>query len=601
MHGVLYYDRSMDMIAGVPVGMKRSFTQDMHDPQTELTVLQRIVEAIDHAVVITDPDNIITYVNPAYERLTGFSAAEAIGNLPKINQSGHHDKPFYASMWQALLDTGHWEGEIWDRRADGSAYLKYLTLERVVDKDGEPLYHLAIFSDLTDRQLVEAERERLTHYDALTSLPNRLLFHDRLNHEIKVAQRHKASTGLILLNLNRYRLVNESFGFTTGDSLLREVSRRLENCIRITDLMARQENRAARDPDMVSRMEGDRFAFILSELRRPEDAGVVAERLAETLAEPFTVEGEEVFLSASMGIAIYPVNAEESDGLLKCAETAQQQAKGSGSSSYHFFSEDLNRSSADRVRMEAQMRRAIGKESFILHYQPKLDLGSGQVVGMEALVRWPTEEGGMFSPADFIPLAENTGLIRPLGEWILRRALHDTVALQQDNGLSLSVAVNLSARQFQQPELVEIVRSALDASGIDPAQVELELTESMLMDDVGEAIHKMLALRELGVKLAIDDFGTGYSSLAYLRDFPVNTLKIDQTFVRDLTTKADNCIITAVIGLGRGLGLEIVAEGVETAEQQELLRSSGCHLAQGYHIARPMALDALIDHLRHTR
>ncbi len=561
-------------------------------------ILNRVVEQINQAVVVTNADNIITYVNPAYERLTGHTARAAIGQRPNINKSGHHDSAFYEAMWRTLETEGHWEGEIWDRRADGTVYLKYLILERIIDQSGQTSHHVALFHDLSEKKRTEAELERLTHYDDLTDLPNRILFRNRLNHEFNVSNRHKRSTGLILLNLDRFRQINDTFGFTAGDQLLCEIAERFTTCIRRTDLMAVQEDRTERDPDMVSRVSGDAFAFILSEMRQPEDASVVADRLMAKLEQPFEIAGEEVFVSASMGIAIYPQNAASEDALIHCAEEALAQVKQTGRGGYRFYSQEMNASSANRVRLEAQMRRAISEQGFVLHYQPKLDLASQRITGMEALIRWPMEDGRMVSPADFIPLAEDTGLINPIGDWILERAFADTLEIERRTGHRLTVAVNLSARQFQNPKLIDTVADALARSGLPPRQVELEITEGMLMHNVNEACKAMRKLRSLGVALAIDDFGTGYSSLAYLRNFPVNTLKIDRTFVNDLrASTSDACIISAVIGLGLGLGLEIVAEGVETEQQLALLRKSGCHQAQGFHIARPEPLEAIIARL----
>lgn len=573
--------------------------QVLHPGVDRVDLLIQVVESISQAVVITDADNIIIYVNPAYERLTGFTAKESIGKRPTINKSGRHDDDFYAQMWQSLADKCEWEGEIWDRRADGTAYLKHLLLRRIADEDGNTIHHLAIFHDLSEKKQTEADLERLTHYDALTKLPNRLLFRNRLRHEFNVAARHKVSTGLILLNLDRFRLINESFGFVAGDQLLREVAERFTNCIRCTDLIAQQENRTERDPDMVSRMSGDAFSFILSEMRRPDDAGVVTERLLATLRDPFYVVGEEVYISASMGIAIYPQNAADEDDLLHCAELALEQVKREGRGGYRFFSDELNATSADRVRLEAQMRRAIAAEDFTLHYQLKVNLDTGMPVGVEALIRWQTDEGRMIPPGDFIPLAEDTGLINAIGEWTMHRAFADILVIARETGLALQVAVNLSARQFQHPQICETICQALRMSAVPPEQVELEITEGMLMHNAQEACDTMRMLRSLGVHLAIDDFGTGYSSLAYLRNFPVNTLKIDRSFVQDLTAEtSDDCIIRAVIGLGQGLGLQIVAEGVETAEQMALLRHSGCHQAQGFFIARPEPLETVIARIR---
>ncbi len=556
-------------------------------------ILNEIIEGLDDAVVVTDADFIIQYANPAYQQLTGRSAEQSIGQRGCLNRCDLHDDTFYEAIQQRLASHGRWEGEIWDRHANGKAYLRRLLLRRLVDDRGRTTHHIARFEDLSEKKQTEAKLEQLTHYDPLTELPNRLLFRNRLSHEFHIATRHKTSTGIILLNLDRFREINDTFGFNHGDNLLKAVAERFGRCIRRTDLMAREENRIERDPDLVSRMSGDAFAFILSDMRRPDDAGVVADRLLEALHEPFRVLDEEVYISASMGIATFPQNATGEDELLHRAEEALAQAKSAHRGHYRFYSEAMNVSSANRVRLEAQLRRSLAAEGFELYYQPKFELASGRITGLEALIRWPTETG-LVSPADFIPLAEDTGLINPLGEWILQRALNDVVALPPHAGQPLAIAVNLSARQFQNRDLTTSVDQALTRSGIDPQRVELEITEGMLMHNADEACETMQRLRALGVRLAIDDFGTGYSSLAYLHRFPVNTLKIDRTFVQTLgEARSDSCIIDAVIGLGHGLGLEVVAEGIEQPAQLQRLRDAGCQLGQGFLIARPMSLPAL--------
>lgn len=558
-------------------------------------LLSPIVEKIRHALVITDENKQVLYVNPAYEQLTGIPITQALGNPPRINQVEREEPEFYRHIWEELERKGIWEGELWDHRADGTAYLKHLSLQAVCDEQGQLLHYFGLFSDLSEQHRSEAELERLTHYDPLTDLPNRILFRNRLGHEFSIANRHNTRTGLVLLNLDRFKLINDAFGFAAGDHLLVEISQRLQSAIRRTDLLARQEKRQERDSDLISRMGGDDFSFILSELRQPDDASVVAQRLQKSLEAPFLIKGEAVYISASMGIAVYPDNATDEDGLLQCAELALGHCKSQGGNTYRFYNDDQNISSAKRVRLEASLRNTLADQGFTLHYQPKQCLQSGKIIGIEALIRWPTPEG-YIAPAEFIPLAEDTGLINPLGRWILHQAMADTARLQQLTGQKLQVAINLSARQFQRPGLVEQVETALIETRLDADCVELEITESMVVQQVDEAIETMQRLREIGVRLAIDDFGTGYSSLAYLRDFPVNTLKIDQAFIADLFDEQSNMsIITATIGLGKGLGLKVVAEGIETRLQRELLQKAGCDIGQGFYIGYPVSIDELIN------
>lgn len=560
-----------------------------------LELVNRIVEKAHFAITITDADQRILYTNPAYTSMTGRLPDDVRGVRASINQSGRHDSSFYRQMWQTLSEHDYWEGEVWDRRADGSHFMKYLSIETVRDDTGNITNYFSIFTDLTDQKRTEQELERLTHYDPLTDLPNRILFRNRLGHEFNIANRHNSRTGLILLNIDRFSLINQAFGFDTGDELLIEAAGRLRGCIRCTDLLARQEQRLERDADMISRLGGDDFSFILSELRSPEDAAVVARRLCAAFDMPFQVNDEEVYLSASMGIAVYPDNAHEEDELIQLAQGALDQVKREGKGGYLFCSDDQNRSSAERVRLETRLRKAVQKEEFQLYYQPKMDLRSGRFTGVEALLRWPRSDGQMVSPADFIPLAEDTGLINPLGDWIIRQAFLDIIRINQTVECPIQVAINLSVRQFRNPQLLEMINGLIQETGIDPGWIEFEITESMLIEKVDEARSLMDGLRGTGVELAIDDFGTGYSSLAYLRSFPVNTLKIDQTFVRDLFKDDSSAsIINAIIGLARGLNLTIVAEGIETCEQADFLRNQGCHTGQGYYLARPLPFAQVI-------
>ncbi|WP_075879031.1 putative bifunctional diguanylate cyclase/phosphodiesterase [Vreelandella massiliensis] len=565
-----------------------------------LELVNRVMERVSHAVVITDADNRILYVNPAYEKMTGFKLKHVIGKKPSISKSGRHGPEFYRKMWDALHHDLHWEGEIWDRSEDGAVFPKLMSIDRLVDEAGNTRNFVAMFYDLTQQKASEEEIERLQYYDSLTTLPNRSLFRHRLQHEFEVSRRQKTRVGLMLVNLDRFKQVNDTFGFPVGDQLLVEVAERLATTVRRTDLVARQESRRERDPDIVSRVGGDDFAIILSDLKQPENATVVASRVLETLSQPFTVQDEaekidDIFLQASIGISIFPDNAENIDTLIRVAETALTWAKAYGGGEFRFFSESMNKNSAERLRLESDLRRAVKENAFTLHYQPKLDVKTHRFSSMEALIRWP-RGGSIVSPADFIPLAEETNLIVPLGAWVLRQSCQDAMALSRRIGQVPGIAINLSARQFRQPGLIEAVRVALEESAIPPEKVELEITESMVMEDVEAAIKTMHALRELGVQLAIDDFGTGYSSLSYLKRFPVNTLKLDRAFIRDLPHGTEDAAITeAVIVLAKALTLNVVAEGVETRDQLTFLGERNCAYVQGFLLARPAPLERMPD------
>lgn len=559
------------------------------DAQIELKRLRHVMSRCRQAVVFTDSNNIIHEVNDAYVEMTGFSREEAIGNTPSIGKSGRHDEAFYRQMWDTLQQANYWEGEVWDRRNNGEAYLKHLAISSILDDEGGLANYVAMFEDLTEQKALESELEHRTHYDSLTGLANKVLFRNRLEHEFNIAERHDRSVGLMLLNLDRFRQVNENLGYVAGDRLLQAIAVRLTDTIRKTDLIARENNLEERSSDTISRFGGDEFIFILADLSAPENAAVAARRIASIFEKPFLLDDQEVYISASMGIAIYPQNATSLEGMMHCVEKALGDARQAGGGTFRFFSESMNQTSNNRFQIESEMRRAIATEGFTLAYQPKIDLASGKLTGVEALVRWRRGDGNLISPADFIPLAEETGLILPLGEWILEKACREMQAINQRLGLTLSLAVNLSARQFQYGKVPQLVDRVLAATGFPAHLLELEITESMVMADMEKVITTMHAIRERGVGLAIDDFGTGYSSLAYLKLFPIQTLKIDRSFVEDIETDPDNAVICdAVVLLAHKLRLDVVAEGVETAEQLKYLLSIGCDKIQGYFISKPL-------------
>jgi PAS domain S-box-containing protein len=559
--------------------------------QNHVRLLRQVMERCRQAVVFTDADNIIFDVNDAFVAMTGFSRAEAIGQRPSIGKSGRHDAAFYRQMWDALEKDNYWDGEVWDRRQNGEAYPKHLTISRILDETGSVVSYVAMFEDLTEQKAVESELERRMHYDSLTGLANKVLFLNRLEHEFRIADRRKRSVGLLLLNLDRFRQVNESLGYVTGDRLIQAVAARLTENIRKTDLIARESNLDERSADTISRYGGDEFTFILADLAAPENAAIGARRLNSVFDTPFVINDQEIYLSGSMGIAIYPQNAESLEGMMSCVEKALDDARKAGGNGFRFFSETMNQTSSNRYRIESEMRKAIASTGFSLVYQPKIDLASGTLIGVEALVRWCREDGSQMSPAGFIPMAEETGLILPLGEWILETACRDMHGINQRLGLELSVAVNLSGRQFQYGKVPQLVDRVLAATGLPAHLLELEITESMVMRDVETMIATMHAIRERGVVLAIDDFGTGYSSLSYLKMFPVSTLKIDRSFVEDIETdRNDANICDVTVLLAHKLGMEVVAEGVETPGQLKYLLSIGCEKVQGYLISKPLPL-----------
>lgn len=540
------------------------------------------------AVMITDRDNVIIEINPAFEKLTGYSRDEALGQSPAICKSSKHPDEFYDEMWDCVLEKNHWEGKVWDCRKDQSIYPKWLRIDRLTDENDQTLFHTAVFHSLSegcDDEIVE----KLLYYDHLTGLPNRELFRHHLEHELQVSDRYNRKAGVMLVNIDRFSQINDGFGYGAGDELLVQVSKRLEGCVRRTDLVAKSEQEQARKTDSVSRFGGDEFSFILSDLIKGESAAIVAERVHKVFETPYDLNGETLYLNASAGIAIYPDNGNTINDLMRCAENALTRSKRDGGNEYTFFSESMNQNAASRIRMESDIREAVKAEQFELYYQPKVDIASGSLYGMEALIRWPQPNGDVMSPNTFIPVTEETGQIVPIGNWVLEQACQDILSMNMDFGKNLKVAVNISPKQFRQDKFLDTVRSIVANSGCDPKFLELEITESMVMQDVESAIETMKSIRNIGISLSMDDFGTGYSSLAYLRQFPLDALKIDRSFVCGMMeSSGDASIVAAICSIGRNLGLDVIAEGVEHEFEVPLLEEMGCTMIQGFLYGKPM-------------
>ena len=555
--------------------------------EEKLRLIAAVIASTRDSVVITDLEPRILAVNPAYTEITGYSEAEMIGQNPRLLQSGRHDRAFYQALWASLRKTGHWQGELWNRRKNGELYPQWVTLSTVRDHRGEPTHYVGVFTDISQIKHAEARLEHLAHYDPLTELPNRLLAQLRLAHALEQAQRRHCKVGVLFIDLDQFKTVNDSLGHLAGDQLLRAIAQRLSERLRQQDTLAR--------------LGGDEFLIVLEGLQRPEEAATVAQTLIGLLTRPFTLlsSDQEIYLGASIGISLYPDDGLSVGELIQHADTTVYQAKAKGRNTYQFYTETLTRAAHERLDMESRLRRGLERGEFLLHYQPLVAVGDGRIIGAEALVRWQPPGEALVPPLRFIPLAEETGLIVALGEWVLRAACVQAQIWREAGLPPLLLTVNLSAQQFQQPGLIEQLRALLADTGLPATSLELEITESALMQQGQDAVAMLMALKDLGVRLAIDDFGTGYSSLAYLKRFPLDKLKIDQSFVRDIPNDpGDMGITAAIIALARTLRLEALAEGVETAEQLTFLREQGCDTYQGYLFSRPVPAEEFALRLR---
>lgn len=550
------------------------------EAEEQLRLWAKVFQGTSESIMITDAQGKILSVNTAFTQTTGFSAEEALGGTPALLRSSHHDRAFYEAMWEAVLAAGSWKGEIWNRRKDGEIFPAWLVINAVTGADGRITNFIALLADISERKAQQQRIEHLAHHDALTGLPNRALCRDRLAQAMEQAGRNGDKVAAIFIDLDRFKTINDSLGHHVGDELLQTVAMRLSSCLR--------------GGDTVSRLGGDEFVMILVVHSANEAAYILERRVLPTLRQPCLIGGTEIRVSCSVGISLFPDDGRDIDILFRNADAAMYEAKSNGRNNYQFFTEELNARAFERLNTENNLRHALERQELVLHYQPQVDARSRRLVGVEALLRWRHPDLGLIPPARFIPVAEESGLIVPIGEWVIREACRQHVAWIEAGLPPIPVAVNISAVQFLQAGLAGTVRAAIAESGIEPECLELELTESVLMEDAETTIRALEKLKAMRVRLAIDDFGTGYSSLNYLRRLPVTRLKIDQTFVRDmLRDPADLAIIKAIIGLGHTLGMRVLAEGVENEEEFRALRAGGCDEMQGYAFARPMAAGQL--------
>ena len=528
-------------------------------------------------ITITDPAGNIIEVNDTFTKITGYSREEIIGQNTRILQSGRQSPEFYAEMWQAISTTGYWTGEVWNRHKNGEIYAETITISAVKDTVGEVSNYVALFSDITQIKDHQGQLERMAHYDVLTNLPNRTLLTDRLSQAMLQCNQHDQSLAVVYLDLDHFKEVNDIHGHDVGDELLIALSIRMKE--------------ALREGDTLARIGGDEFVAVLTDLTTVEDCEPVLERLLFAASKPVTVHDVLLNVSASIGVTLYPQDSVDTDQLLRHADQAMYMAKQAGKNHYHLF--DTVQDDAVKVQREslAAIRRALNDHQFVLYYQPKVNMRTGTVIGVEALIRWQHPERGLLNPIDFLPIIENHVMMIEMGDWVIDSALTQIAQWQKMGiNLSVSISVNIAAVQLQQPDFTNrLIKHLATHSDVDPQSLQLEVLETSALEDVHHTSTIMNDCMTLGVSFALDDFGTGYSSLTYLRRLPANLIKIDQTFVRDMLINSDDlAIVEGVIALAKSFKRDVIAEGVETIEHGTALLQLGCELAQGFGIARPM-------------
>ncbi|MES2019528.1 MAG: EAL domain-containing protein [Pseudomonadota bacterium] len=581
LHGPVRYLHTRSSLLRDPDGKPATLIGTLQDvterrsAQEKLRLSARVFEQTGDGIVVTDADNRIVAVNAAFERITGFTEAQVLHMRQRELHAGLNDDAFLKAVWQSVLSTGQWRGEIWGRRRNGDLFPQWLILSALCDQHGRVDGYVGVFTDLSEIRDATKQLWFLNNHDALTRLPNRALLNDRLEQAIENASGEQRQLGILLLNVDRLKRVNEGIGHDAGDQLLREIGARLQAKLAPGDTLAR--------------LGSDEFVLLLTHIDDLDDVNASAQQMLELVAEPFIADGHELTVTASIGIALYPDDGVEAGALIKNADTALTHVKEGGRNSFRYFTGQMNIRALHWMSVEHRLRGALARDELRLHYQPQMALADGTLSGVEALIRWHSDVLGEIQPIEFIALAEDTGLILPIGEWVLRTACRQGKAWQDAGLPPVRIAVNVSGRQVAAGNLPEVVRSALADSGLAPQWLSIELTESVLMKEAGGAMRQIAELRAMGISVALDDFGTGYSALSYLSTFALDKIKLDQSLVRNITTDSKSAAIaSATIALAHGLGLTVVAEGVETREQLEFLRGAHCDEIQGFLFSRPV-------------
>jgi diguanylate cyclase (GGDEF)-like protein/PAS domain S-box-containing protein len=554
--------------------------REQNDDRERLRQAAAVFDCTREGVLVTDSQGLIVHVNRAFMEITGYQSEEVLGQQPSLFKSGHHPPAFYQAMFAMLGSVGEWSGEIWNRRKSGEIYPQWQTIRLIHDDLGRVSHYVAVFSDISAIKNSEHELMHLAHHDPLTDLPNRLLFTDRVEQALTSAQLHKRGCALLMIDLDHFKMINDSLGHNVGDQLLKAVAGRFQGLFAPGVTLAR--------------LGGDEFAVLAENCPQLVQAAALAQRIIDGLKQPFEIDGHQLFINASIGISLFPSDALSAEQLLRNADSALFKAKSTGRDGYALYTEELTAHAQQRVEIAFELRRALELQELRVYYQPVHDLKTSRLIGVEALVRWEHPQRGLISPAEFIPVAERTGLIAEIDAWVMQQACEQMCQWQQAGVVLSFVAVNVSSRLFARRELYQQVAHVLHETGLDPAYLELEVTESAVMDDPEVALEQMHRLRELGVRLAIDDFGTGYSSLLRLKRLPVQKLKIDQGFVAGLPwDEDDGAIVRVIIALAKSMGMQVHAEGIEQVEQAGFLLEHDCDLGQGYWFGRPVPAELL--------
>ncbi len=555
--------------------------------QYPTTLILKIFENVSEGIMITDKYKKKVMVNPAFEFVTGYKRDDVVGKTPAVLQSGVHELPFYLEMWEQIRQEGIWQGEIWNRRKTGDVYPEWLTIVCVTNDEGEVTNYCGIFTDLSERKIVENELEKRLLTDSLTDVSNRFAYIERMDNllESTSAISHSVQHAVYFLDLDRFKQINDTLGHAVGDSILIEVAKRLKQLLK--------------NKDIIARYGGDEFVITLTNVKNVKEAAQFAEQIISSIEKPMMINGQEVFISTSIGVSVYPVDGKNTEELINCADRAMTYSKKNGLNGYSFYFDELQTDAQRVLLLDSELRRAIDNREFELHFQPKIYMDNEQIQGLEALVRWNNERLGFVSPGEFIPYAEETGLIIPLSEVILEKACEAVIQMQQ-YGWKIPVAINISSIHFKQQNFLDSIQAILERYNMPANNFEIEVTERTVMNSANETVSKLVRLKQLGFKISIDDFGTGYSSLSYLVRFPLDCLKIDRSFIQHIGSLDEKqAVVDAIIQMSHRLKMKVVAEGVEQAQQVDILRKMNCDIIQGYYYSKPLPLNDLMEFMEY--